>query len=478
MAGIRPEEPMPRLSLAALTAALLAAQPVPFGAAQQLTIATGGSITSLDPHFFNASPNNAIAQHIFGRLVDRDARARIRPDLAESWRLLSDTEWEFRLRRDVTWHDGRPFTADDVIFTLSRAPAVPNSPGGFGATLRSVKSASAPDPHTLRITTHEPNPVLLAELGSIFVVSRHAGEGASTDDYNAGRAAIGTGPYRVVSHRQGDRTELARNDAYAGPREPWARVSYRFVAADPARTAALLAGDVDMIDQVAPNDLPRLRRDQRVMVSEVQSLRLVHVGPDYSRPGNLPFVTDNEGRPLPRNPFLDVRVRRALTVAINRDLLVERAMDGLAAPSGQWLPAGTYSHDPRTPPPAFDPDGARRLLAEAGFPNGFRMTLHTMNDRFPNDARLAQAIAQMWSRVGVQTAVEALPWTTYSARAARQEFSMSMGSWGSTTGEGLSFPEERAGHLRPGAADGLGEFAALQLGRAGRDARARLGHHG
>jgi peptide/nickel transport system substrate-binding protein len=426
----------PKLAALLLSAALAA----PAGA-QTLTIATGGAITSLDPHFFNASPNNAIAQHVFGRLVDRDAEARIRPDLAESWRLVSDTEWEFKLRRDVTWHDGRPFTAEDVLFTLQRAPNVPNSPGGFGAVLRSVKSATALDPWTLRITTHEPNPVLLPELGSVFVVSRHAGEGATTEDYNAGRAAIGTGPYRVASHRQGDRTELTRNDGHWGGREPWQRVSYRFIAADPARSAALLAGDVDLIDQVAPNDVPRLRREPRIALSEVQSLRLVHVGPDYSRRGPLPHVTDNEGRPLDRNPFLDVRVRRALTVAINRDLLAERAMDALAVPTGQWLPRGTYSYDPATPVPTFDPDGARRLLAEAGFPNGFRLTLHTMNDRFPNDARLAQAVAQMWSRVGVQTAVEALPWTTYSARAARQEFSMTMGSWGSTTGEGLSYPK-------------------------------------
>jgi len=226
---------MTALRLAAALTALLAAPAL----GQSLTIATGGAITSLDPHFFNAAPNNTIAQHIFGRLVDRDERARVRPDLAESWRLISDTEWEFRLRRDVTWHDGRPFTADDVLFTLQRAPNVPNSPGGFGAVLRSVKSASAPDPWTLRITTHEPNPVLLAELASVFVVSRHAGEGATTEDYNAGRAAIGTGPYRVVSHRQGDRTELARFEAHAGGVEPWERVSYRFIAADPARTAAM-----------------------------------------------------------------------------------------------------------------------------------------------------------------------------------------------------------------------------------------------
>jgi peptide/nickel transport system substrate-binding protein len=407
--------------------------------AQNLTIATGGSITSLDPHFFNASPNSAIAEHIFGRLVDRDAQARIRPQLAESWRLISDTEWEFTLRRDVTWHDGRPFTADDVVFTLARAPNVPNSPGGFGATLRSVKAVSAVDAHTLRITTHWPNPVLLPELGSIFVISRHAGEGATTEDYNANRATIGTGPYRVVSHRPGDRTELARNERYFAGAEPWARVSYRFIAADPARTAALLAGDVDLIDQVAPADLPRLRRDARVRIAEVQGLRIAHIGADFSRNGPLPHVTDNEGRPLDRNPFMDVRIRRALNMAINRDALAERAMDGVAAPAGQWLPPGAYSHDPQTHPPAFDPDGARRLLAEAGFPNGFRITLHTMNDRFPNDARLSQAVAQMWSRIGVQTAVEALPWTSYSGRAARQEFSMSLGSWGSTTGEGLSF---------------------------------------
>jgi peptide/nickel transport system substrate-binding protein len=439
------------LVLIAAPAALLPAAPA---RGQNLTIATGGSATSLDPHFFNAAPNSALTQHLFDRLVDRDAQARVVPMLAESWRLISDTEWEFRLRRDVTWHDGRPFTAEDVVFTYARAPNVPNSPGGFGAALRAVREVQAVDAHTLRIVTRWPNPVLLAELGGVHIVSRHVGEGASTEDYNAGRAAIGTGPYRLAAHRQGERTEFARNDAYWGGREPWARVAIRFVAADPARTAALLAGDVDLIDQVAPTDLPRLRRDARFRISETGSLRLAHLGSDWSRPGPLPHVTDNEGRPLPVNPFRDLRVRRALDMAINREALAERAMDGIAVPASQWMPAGTFSHDPETRVTRYDPDAARRLLAEAGYPNGFRLTVHTMNDRFPNDARLVQAVAAMWSRIGVQTQVEAMPWASYSARAARQEFSMSLGSWGSSTGEGLSFlnnvlatfnPERRTG---------------------------------
>jgi len=407
--------------------------------AQNLTIGTGGSITSLDPHFFNAAPNNALAGHVFDRLVDRDARARVVPGLAESWRALDDLTWEFTLRSGVAWHDGRPFSADDVVFTLARAPNVPNSPTGFGSALRSVAGVEVVDARTIRIRTHWPNPLMPTDLAGIFIVSRHIGEGATTEEYNSTRAAIGTGPYRVTSHRAGDRTELVRNETHWAGAEPWARISYRFIANDSARSAAMLAGDVDMVDQVSPSDVPRLRRDPRVVISEIQSLRLVHLGPLYLPQLNPAQVTDHAGQPLGRNPFLDVRVRRALDIAINRQALVERVMEGLGAPAGQWLPAGVYSHDPATPVRVYDPEGARRLLAEAGFPQGFRLTLHTPGDRFPNDSRIAQAVAQMWARIGVRTEVEALPWASFSARSARQEFAMTLTSWGSTTGEGLSY---------------------------------------
>ena len=422
---------MRRSSLALLLATALASP----AAAQTLTMAAGAPSTSLDPHFFNAAPNGSVASHLFSRLVERDAQVRPQPGLAESWRAISPTVWEFRLRPGVKWHDGRDFTADDVVFTFERAPNVPNSPGGFGGFLRQVARVEVVDPLTLRIHTRVPHPLLPVDLSYIFIVSRHAGQGATTEDYNAGRATIGTGPYRLRAHAPGERVEMERNDGYWGPREPWARAIWRVIANDTARTAALLAGDVDVIDQVPSSDVERLRREARVALHQIQGLRMIYIQADFSRDGNLPMVADNAGQPIAANPFKDVRVRRALSVAINRQALTERVMEGTAAPSGQWLPPGVYSYNPAVPVPAFDPDGARRLLAEAGYPQGFRLTLVTPNDRYPNDARTAQAVAQMWTRIGIRTEVQSLPWSAFSARAARQEFPIRLAGWGSSTGE-------------------------------------------
>ena len=422
---------MRKTSLALL---LVAATTLP-AAAQTLTMGVGAPSTSLDPHFFNAAPNGSVASHLFSRLVERDARARPQPGLAESWRAVSDTVWEFKLRPGVTWHDGRNFTADDVVFTFERAPNVPNSPGGFGGFLRMVQAVEVVDPLTLRITTKAPHPLLPIDLSYIFIVSRHAGQGATTDDYNSGRAAIGTGPFRLRANTPGERVEFDRNGAYFGPAEPWARVTWRVIANDSARTAALLSGDVDLIDQVPSSDLDRLRRESRVALHQIQGLRMIYLQADFSRDGNVPGVADNAGQPIATNPFRDVRVRRALSIGINRQALTDRVMEGTAAPSGQWLPPGVYSYNPDVPPPAFDPDGARRLLAEAGFPQGFRLVLTTPNDRYPNDARTAQAVAQMWTRIGIRTEVQALPWSSFSARSARQEFGFRLAGWGSSTGE-------------------------------------------
>ncbi|MBX6376509.1 MAG: ABC transporter substrate-binding protein [Acetobacteraceae bacterium] len=421
--------------IAAALAALTAWAPPTAARAQTLTVGSASVIGSLDPHFYNVGPNNAIASTFFDRMLESDERARIRPGLLESWRLVSNDTWEFRLRPGVRFHNGAEFTADDIAFTIARLPTVVNSPGSFTTYTRQIRAVEVVDPLTVRIRTNGPQPTLLVDLARLAVLNRRTHENATTDDFNAGRAVIGTGPYRLVEHRPSDRILMARNDEYWGEKPRWERVDYRMVTNDPARTAALLAGDLDVIEQVPTSDVARLRRDPRVTLSEVESLRNAFLVTDQSRDGPTPFVTDNEGKPLPRNPLRDARVRQALSLAIDRQAIVERVMEGNATATMQFVGPGVFGHVPDLQPPRADPAAARRLLAEAGYPNGFRITLHGSNDRYPNDARTLQAIGQMWTRIGVRTQVEAIPFSTLISRSSRQEFSVWFASWGASTGE-------------------------------------------
>lgn len=404
--------------------------------AQTLRMAVGAQVTSLDPHYHDISPNTAFASTIFSSLMEMDPNSRPAPGLAVSWRPIGPDAWELKLRPGVTFHDGTPFTADDVAFTLDRIPKVVNSPGSFRTYTHSIIGVEVVDPLTVRLRTREPDPVLPANLAQVSILSRKIHEGAATEDFNSGRLAIGTGPYRMIGGRSVDRMELTRNDSYWGGAQPWQRVEYRLVTNAAARTSSLLAGDVDFIDQVPTADLSRLRREENIRLSQIDSLRMIYFHFDHMRDGSSPFITDNAGQPLPRNPLRDVRVRRALALAVDRPAIVERVMEGNAAPINQFMRPGTFGHVPElAPPPPADPAAARRLLAEAGYPEGFRITLHGPNDRYPNDARIVQAVAQMWSRIGVRTAVDVQPFSSFVTRASRQEFSSFLVSWGSATGE-------------------------------------------
>ena len=406
--------------------------------AQTLRMGVGAQITSADPHFHNISPNNAFASMVFDNLIETDDRARTRPGLAESWRPVGEDVWEFRLRRGVTFHNGSDFTAEDVAFTLERIPQVVNSPGSFRTYTQAITGVEIVDPYTIRFRTNGPAPVLPNDIAMVPMLDRQTHQGATTEDFNAGRAAIGTGPYRMTMHRPGDRIELQRNDTYWGGRPQWQAIDYRMITNDAARTAAILAGDVDFIDQVPTTDVERLRRTPRVSLSEIDSMRFIYFALDHMRDGPTPFITDNDGRPLPQNPLKDVRVRRALSLALDRAAIVSRVMEGAATATVQVMPPGAFGYTPDLTVPAADVEAARRLLAEAGYPNGFRMTLHGPNDRYPNDARIAQAAGQMWTRIGVRTQVEVSPYATFIARASRQEFSVFLVSWGTSTGEPLA----------------------------------------
>ncbi|MDB5369318.1 MAG: transporter substrate-binding protein [Roseomonas sp.] len=400
---------------------------------QTLNLAVAAPPTTLDPHYHTLSPNNMMAEHFFDQLVGRDAQAQLRPGLAESWTLIDDTTWEFKLRRGVKFSNGDEFTAEDVLFTLKRVPNVTNSPGSFGIYTKAIIASEVVDPYTIRFKTAGIYPLLPQDLTQVYIISHSVGDGVTTGDFNTGKAVIGTGPFRFASYIPDDRVVMRRNDNYWGEKPDWAQVNYRFIANDGVRVAALLSGDVQMIDVVPPADMPRLRTTPGVQFSEIASLRSIYLKLDTAH-DVPPYITDAAGQKLDKNPLRDLRVRQALSIAINRQAIVDRVMQGAAQASGQMMPPGANGYVADLPPPAFDAERAKALLAEAGYPNGFSITLIGPNNRYVNDAQIIQAIGQMWQRIGVVTKVDAVPFAVLAQRQARNDMSAMLIGW-ATAGE-------------------------------------------
>ena len=402
--------------------------------AQELVIGLSTPVTSLDPHFHNLTPNNNVADHVFEKLVGKDAKEALKPLLAESWKTTNDTTWEFKLRKGVKWHDGTEFTAEDVVASIKRVPTVPNSPASFATYTRPIKEISAPDKHTVRIVTERPHPLLPNDMVAVRIVPARLAPTVKTEEFNSGKAMIGTGPFRFKEYAAGDRVVLERNDAYWGAKPHWKTVRMRMITNAPARVAALLAGDVQMIEAVPTADIARLEKDARVTVSSAVSNRLIYLHMDSDR-AVTPFVAGKDGKPLDRNPFKDVRVRKAVSLALDRNAIVSRIMENQAQPAGQLLPDFFPGTSKKLPPPKQDLEAARRLLAEAGYPNGFAVTLHSPNNRYINDEKAAQAIAGMLTRAGIDTKLEAMPSNVFFSRAGKLEFSFFLAGWGAETGE-------------------------------------------
>ncbi len=403
-------------------------------AADDLVIGVRSEPVSLDPHFSVQPPDLQVALHFFDALVVYDDQQRLHPGLAESWTQVDDKTWEFKLRRGVMWQDGSPFTADDVLFSFDRTGKVEgasNSPLRF--YLSGGKSATKVDDHTIRITTPATYVLTPEDLALIPIVSRRNGEGAQPADYNSGKALIGTGPYRFVEWVKGDRLVMEANPDYWGGKPTWDRIVIKPVTNDASRVAALLNGDVDMIDYVPVPDIAALKTNGKVAVFSIASNRSIYLVMDSNRDVS-PFVTGHDDQPLFPNPLRDQRVRQAISMAIDRTALTERIMEGVAVPAEQFLPVGFFGTVPGLAVQAYDPEGAKALLAAAGYGAGFKLTFHGPNDRYPNDTKIAQAVAQMLSRVGLEVAVETMPRSVYFP--ASRGFEYSFGLWGYSTDTG------------------------------------------
>ncbi len=404
-----------------------------FAAAQaprELRLGLASAPTSADPHFAAVAANVSLSQHVFDALVHIDATGRYVPGLATAWRATDAYTWELKLRTGVRFHDGSLLTMEDVLHSLRRPGVIIDSPAPFTTFSRQIVRMQVLDDTTLEIKTREPYGGLPGDLSSLFIVSKRATEQAKTADFDAGRAAIGTGPFKLRSFVKGEAVKLERHDAYWGGKPDWAAVTLVYLTDDKQRTAALLSDQVDAIEAVPSADAGKLREQRGLSIIQRTSWRTIffHLEQFTDR---SPWMFDANGQPLISSPLKDRRVRRALSLAIDRQAVVQGVMGGQALAAAQLVAPGIVGYNEALKPDPYDPGQARKLLADAGFANGFSLTLHAPNNRYINDEQVAAAVAHFWTAVGVRTKVETFPAADYFARARKGEFSVAMLGYGS-----------------------------------------------
>jgi peptide/nickel transport system substrate-binding protein len=414
---------------AALGAASLAVD------AKTLKWAGRGDPQTMDPYSQNENLTNNINNLVYDALVMRDKDLKIIPSLATSWEQVNPTTWRFKLRPGVKFHDGTPFTADDVVFSIGRAA---DEISQIKAYARAVGKPRKIDDLTVEFVTDGPNPIMLEHLVTLMIMSKSWSEknkAARPLDYKnkeelfTSRNANGTGPYALKTREPDVRTVLVRNNDWWGWKDKKfdgnvTEVIYTPVGNDATRLAALVSGDVDLVNDPAPQDVPRLQQTPGVKVIEGFEQRIVFLGMDQHRDELL--YSSVKGK----NPLKDKRVRQALYQAIDIDAIHKSTMRGLSKPSGALTPSPvqtTPEIEKRLP---FDPAASKKLLAEAGYPNGFDVTLDCPNNRYVNDERICQAVAAMWSKVGVNTKLVTMPRAQYFPKLEKLDTSIYMLGWG------------------------------------------------
>jgi peptide/nickel transport system substrate-binding protein len=412
-----------------LLGALLAASAA---GAQTFRYASSGDIISLDPHSGNEALTNGFKQNLHEGLTRYDADLKIEPALAESWTNVDPVTWRFRLRRGVTFHDGKPFTADDVVFSFKRQRAKNSGNPEAVATIKEVRKL---DDYTVEYVTDGPDPLLLRNLAGHYIVSKrwceeHNGleptSAMDQESYSA-RHENGTGPFQVQERVPDTRTVLVPSPRWWDlPNKKYSltRAEFRPIASAGTRLAALISGEQDLVWPVAPQDVPRVNSQPGFRVLARPELRVLYLAMDQWRTESLDMPGSG------KNPFKDVRVRRAVYQAIDIEAIRSKVMRGMAAPTGELVPQGAGGYDPalreRLP---YDPAGARKLLAEAGYPDGFPLTLDCPNDRYVNDEAICQSMVSMLGRVGIRVALNAQTKAKHLEKARSHNSSFHLMGW-------------------------------------------------
>jgi peptide/nickel transport system substrate-binding protein len=424
--------------LVAATVAAMAATPALH--AKQFKWSSASDIPTLDIHSQNNALGNGVHAAIFDSLVYYNSQTfKPEPQLATSWRQISPTQVRFNLRSGVKFSDGSPFTADDVVFSIQRAMAKTSN---YAVYAQGIDKVVKVDDSTVDFMMKGPNPVLLNQLTELRIMSKAWAEKnrsvepkdiRTKDETFSHRNAMGTGQYMVKEWQPDQKLVLVKNPNYWGKTESnVTEIVYTPIKAEATRVAALLSGEVDFVLDPSPQDLARLRSSPNLKVIDGVENRTIFFGMDQFR-DELPG-SNIKGK----NPLKDVRVRKALYQAIDSDALHRVTMRGLSQPTGTLVApqvnGWTESLHKRLP---YDVEGARKLLAEAGYPQGFEVDFACPNNRYINDEEICQAVTAMWSRLGVRAKLRTQPLVTYFPMIQRHEASIYMLGWGVPTFDAL-----------------------------------------
>ena len=415
-----------------LLALALAALPVH---AANLKWAAQNDVITLDPHSQNHATTNAIMQHVYEGLTRYNKQYQAEPALAVSWKQISDTQWRFNLRKGVKFHDGSPFTADDVIFSFGR---IQQKQGTMQIYVTGVKEIVKVDDHTVDFMLSGPVPILLRNIVDFRIMSKSWSEKnrsqnvqdyAKREETYASRNTNGTGPYILKGWEPDKQITFTYNKEWWGKLDGNAtEVTYNPIKSDATRVSALLAGDVDLVTDLPVQDVDRLRKESKLKVLDGHEVRTIFIGMDQH---NQELKYSNvKGK----NPFLDIRVRKAMNIAVDREAIKRVVMRGLSIPAAIMVAPGVhgYSKDIDTVVKA-DPAAAKKLLAEAGYPDGFEFTLDCPNNRYVNDEKICQALIGMWTKAGFKPKLNAMPFATFIAKIQNFDSSAYLLGWGVAT---------------------------------------------
>jgi peptide/nickel transport system substrate-binding protein len=430
-----PRAPLQRVLV--LLAAVLLMTAVPARAENVLRWASQGDAMTMDPHAQNEGQTLTFAQQIYEPLIERRPDLSMYPALATSWRQVDPTTWEFKLRSGVTFHDGRAFTADDVAFSFKRA-LMPSS--DMREILESVADVKVVDPLTVRIITKGADPILPDAITNIYVMSKSWAEEnkvttpqdiAKGQETYAVRHTNGTGAFKLDLREPDVRTVMVKNPGWWGLKENphnVDRIIYTPIRNAATRVAALLSGELDFLLDPPIQDVARIESAPQFQVQRVPEVRTIFLGMNA---GAKELASSSvKGK----NPFADLKVRKAMNMAVDVKAITARIMRGQATPAGGVIPPGVHGYQPELDVHlAFDAEGAKKLLAEAGYPTGFDVRLDCSNDRYLNDEQVCQSIVGMLARIGVKATLDLKPRTLHFPKIQNSQTDFYLLGWGAAT---------------------------------------------